>query len=141
MKFSSFKKDQLIMESWRSFIDEGNPSIPPTAFSELKHTITSGSDSVMRGHTGEVVGVIQKKLMDWGFLNRVKPDEIFGKITKAGVVAFQKAYNNFRYLDEYRVVELPTGVNIKSSNVSKILSSNQGALIILVIVSPIFKSS
>jgi len=29
---------------------------------------------------------------------------------------FEKAYNNFRYLDEYRVVELPAGVNIKSSN-------------------------
>ena len=29
---------------------------------------------------------------------------------------FEKAYNNFRYLDEYRVVELPSGVNINSSN-------------------------
>ena len=29
---------------------------------------------------------------------------------------FQKAYNNFRYLDEYRVIELPKEVNINSSN-------------------------
>ena len=29
---------------------------------------------------------------------------------------FEKAYNNFRYLDEYRVVELPSGININSSN-------------------------
>jgi len=29
---------------------------------------------------------------------------------------FEKAYNNFRYLDEYRVVELPAGLNLNSSN-------------------------
>ena len=29
---------------------------------------------------------------------------------------FEKAYDNFRYLDEYRVVELPSGININSSN-------------------------
>jgi len=29
---------------------------------------------------------------------------------------FEKAYNNFRYLDEYRVVELPAGINLNSSN-------------------------
>ncbi len=29
---------------------------------------------------------------------------------------FEKAYNNFRNLDEYRVIELPSGVNLKSSN-------------------------
>jgi len=29
---------------------------------------------------------------------------------------FEKAYNNFRYLDEYRVVELPVGINLNSSN-------------------------
>ncbi len=29
---------------------------------------------------------------------------------------FEKAYNNFRYLDEYRVVELPEGVSLNSSN-------------------------
>ena len=37
---------------------------------------------------------------------------------------FQKAYNNFRYLDEYRVVELPTGVNIKSSNDADLIISD-----------------
>jgi len=29
---------------------------------------------------------------------------------------FEKAYNNFKHLDEYRVVELPTEVNLKPSN-------------------------
>ncbi len=29
---------------------------------------------------------------------------------------FEKAYNNFRKLDEYRVIELPSGVNVNSSN-------------------------
>ena len=37
---------------------------------------------------------------------------------------FQKAYNNFRYLDEYRVVELHTGVNIKSSNDADLIISD-----------------
>tara|TARA_B100000579_G_scaffold415536_1_gene410245 strand:- start:297 stop:1247 length:951 start_codon:yes stop_codon:yes gene_type:complete len=37
---------------------------------------------------------------------------------------FQTAYNNFRYLDEYRVIELPAGVTIKSSNDADLIISD-----------------
>tara|TARA_B100000686_G_scaffold173692_1_gene180877 strand:+ start:151 stop:2346 length:2196 start_codon:yes stop_codon:yes gene_type:complete len=37
---------------------------------------------------------------------------------------FKKAYNNFRYLDEYRVIEIPSGVNIKSSNDDDLIISD-----------------
>ncbi len=37
---------------------------------------------------------------------------------------FNNAYDNFRYLDEYRVVELPLGVSLKSSNDSDLLISD-----------------
>ena len=37
---------------------------------------------------------------------------------------FDKAYNNFRYLDEYRIIELPEGVNINSSNDSDLIISD-----------------
>ena len=37
---------------------------------------------------------------------------------------FNKAYDNFRYLDEYRVIELPLGVNLNSSNDSDLVISD-----------------
>ncbi len=37
---------------------------------------------------------------------------------------FDKAYNNFRYLDEYRVIELPSGINVNSSNHDDLIISN-----------------
>ena len=37
---------------------------------------------------------------------------------------FNKAYDNFRYLDEYRVIELPLGVSLNSSNDSDLVISD-----------------
>ena len=37
---------------------------------------------------------------------------------------FDKAYNNFRYLDEYRVIELPSSINVNSSNHDDLIISN-----------------